>query len=69
MKSKVTREQALEIARHECLDRGWAWNENTTVKWGMFSYTAWGGGRKGGNLCIRIRKRDGAILSATMSPR
>lgn len=65
----VTKEKALEIAREECTRRGWPWNEQTSVKWSFFSYTVWGGGRKGGNLYIKIRKRDGQIISATMTPR
>jgi hypothetical protein len=65
----VTKERALEIAREECTRRGWPWNEQTSVKWGFFSYTVWGGGRKGGNLCMKIRKRDGEIISATMTPK
>src|SRR6266478_2633995 len=62
----MTKETALQIAREECARRGWVWNEQTSVKWGFFSYTVWGGGQKGGNLCMRIRKKDGAVISATM---
>jgi hypothetical protein len=65
----VTKEQALEIARQECGRRGWPWNEQTSVRWGLFALTGWGGGRKGGNLWMKIRKRDGEILSASMSPK
>lgn len=65
----VTKERALEIAREECARRGWPWNEQTTVRWSLLSFTVWGGGRKGGNLCVRIRKRDGEVLSATMTPK
>ncbi len=63
----ITKSQALEIARQECARRGWPWNDHTTVKWGLFSYFVWGGGRKGGNLWIKVRKRDGSVMSATMS--
>jgi hypothetical protein len=63
----VTKEQALEIARQECVRRGWPWNEQTSVKWALFVFTVWGGGRKGGNLCMKIRKRDGEVLSAIMT--
>ena len=65
----VTKEQVLEIARQECTRRGWPWNEQTSVRWGLFAFTVWGGGRKGGNLCMKIRKRDGEVLSATMTPK
>lgn len=65
----VTKERALEIVREECTLRGWPWNEQASVKRGFFSYTVWGGGRKGGNLWNKIRKQDGEIISATMTPR
>jgi len=65
----ITKETALKIAREECARRGWPWQEQTWVKWGLFSYTIWGGARKGGNLIMRIRKKDGAVMSAIMTPR
>jgi hypothetical protein len=65
----VTKQQALQNAREECIRRGWPWNNQSKVKWGLFSYTVWGGGRKGGNLCFKIRKKDGSILSAAMTPK
>jgi hypothetical protein len=63
----IDKKSALKIARDECVRRGWLWNEKSIVKWGLFSYTVWGGGRKGGNLCIKIRKRDGKVLIASIS--
>ena len=65
----ITKQEALAIARKECERRGWAWNEQTTVQWGLFAYTVWGGGRKGGNFWARIRRRDGVVLDMSMTPR
>lgn len=65
----ITKIEAKEIARKECEARGWPWREPITVRWGLFSYTVWGGGTKGGNLIIIIRKRDGVLLSADMTPK
>ena len=65
---KVTKQEVLKIARAECERRGWPWNDQTTVRWGLLTYKVWGGGRKGGNLCMTIRQKDGAIVSATMTP-
>jgi hypothetical protein len=65
----ITKQDALKIAREECLRRGWPWNEQTVVRWGLFTFTIWGGGRKGGNLFMKIRKKDGTILQSSMSPR
>jgi hypothetical protein len=64
----ITRKQALQIARDECERRGWPWNEQAFVQWGIFAFTVWGGGRKGCNLCVRVRKRDGAIVKSFMTP-
>ena len=65
----ITKEQALLIARGECIRRGWPWNEQTFVRWGFFTFKVWGGWRKGGNLYMKIRKRDGKILRAIMTPK
>lgn len=68
--AKVTsREQAREIAQAECARRGLPWEEPVLVQWRFFTYRIWGSGRKGGNLYMQIRKRDGAILSAGVTPR
>ena len=64
----ITRAQALEIAREECARRGWPWNEPLSVKWGFIYYTIWGGGRKGGNLSMKIRKKTGEIVRVEMTP-
>ncbi len=64
-----TKEEARKIAQEECRRNSWPWTEPISVSWGLFTYTVWGGGRKGGNLCVRIRKRDGAILSSGMTLR
>jgi hypothetical protein len=67
--ASITKEDAMSIAREECKRRGWPWNEQTKVKWGLLTYTVWGGGRKGGNLYMEIRKKDGMIIRSTMTPR
>jgi hypothetical protein len=67
--ASITKEDALKIAREECERHNWPWNKCSKVKWGFFSYTVWGGGRKGGNLFIKIRKRDGVIIQSSMTPR
>jgi hypothetical protein len=65
----ITKKHALQIARDECLRREWPWNEQTSARWGIFVITIWGGGRKGANLHMKIRRRDGMILSAIMTPK
>jgi hypothetical protein len=65
---RMTCEQAREIAKAECARRGWPWPSNVSVRWRPFTYSVWGRGGKGGNLSMRIRKRDGVILRAGISP-
>jgi len=65
----ITKERAREIAQKECQKQGWPWLEPVYIRWGLFHYTVWGGGRKGGNLHIKIKKKDGTIVSSGMTPR
>jgi len=64
----ITKAQALEIAKQECTKRGWQWNEPVSVNWGLFCYTVWGGGRKGGNICVKVKKSNGEVISVGISP-
>jgi len=64
----ITKADALRIAKDECTRRGWPWNEQTAVRWGLLNYTVWGGGRKGGNLYMKIRRKDGEVLQSSMTP-
>ena len=66
---EINKDDAMRIARAECAKNGWVWNDDTTVRWGFFAFTVWGGGRKGGNLSMKIRKCDGAILHSSVTPR
>jgi len=66
----MTKKQAQRIALDECNRRGWKWQEPVLVKWGILSFTVWtNANRKGGNCCLKIRKKDGSILSAGRTPR
>ena len=61
---------ALDIARTECEKRNVPWREPVLVHWGLFHYTVWTDARnRGGNVCVKIRKRDGAIVSLNLMPR
>jgi hypothetical protein len=65
---KITKVQALEIAREECARRGLPWIQPVKVHWGFFNYLVFGGDHLGGNLMVVIRKRDGKVLSAGVTP-
>jgi len=65
----ITKANALKIAREECDKHGWPWREPVKVKRGLRVFTVWGGGRKGGNLCVKIRKKDGYVVSCGMTPK
>ena len=64
----ISKSEAKEIAKRYCEQQGWPWREPVSVRWGLLTYTVWGGGRKGGNLFMKIRKRDGEIIEAAMTP-
>jgi hypothetical protein len=60
----MTRPEALEIARIECQKRQLPWKLPCVARWGLLSYTVWtNSGCRGGNIVIKVRTRDGAILS------
>jgi hypothetical protein len=65
---KLSKADALEIAKVYCDREGIPWNDQTRVYWGFRQFTVWGGGRKGGNLRMRIRRSDGEILEASVPP-
>ena len=62
----ITKQEALSIAREECKRRGWPLFEETSVRWGFFTYTVWIGYRI---IWVRIRKKDGAVLDVGMGTR
>ena len=62
----ITANQALIIAREECSRRGWPWSEQTYAEEGLLAYTVTVAKPKGGRLVVRIRLRDGAILSSRL---
>jgi hypothetical protein len=65
-----TKEQALQLAIAAAKERKWPWKEPVSVRWGLLTYTVWTNARsRGGNVCLKIRKRDGAVISASLSPR
>lgn len=67
--NKINREQARTIARTECQTRGMACDEPLRVSWGPFSYTVWTNAHsRGGNVIVRLRRRDGAVLRVSVTP-
>jgi len=66
----MTRSDALDIAKVECRKRAILWKEPCIAQWGIFSYTVrTNSDCRGSNVVIRIRKRDGAILSLVELPK
>lgn len=66
----ITKSEAKEVAINECAKRGWKWSEPVLVKWRLFSFVIWtNANRKGGNVCIRIRKKNGEILQVSQTPK
>lgn len=67
---KITKNEAIQIAREECERREWPWQEPILVYWGIFSFTVrTNTKRKVGNASFRIRKRDGVVIGAGFADR
>lgn len=63
-----SKEQALEVAIAATRERNWPWKEPFSVRWGFLSYTVLTNARsRGGNVRLKIRKCDGAVVSASLS--
>ena len=64
----VSRAEAIQIARAECALRGWPWLAPIEVHWGLFSLTVITNAEsRGCNARIRVRRRDGAVVSADLA--
>ena len=66
----MNKEQARAIARTECDRRGWHWQEPVNVHWGLFTFVVWTNAlSRGGNVCMKIRRRNGEVVSAGVTPK
>lgn len=67
---RVSREQAVGFARAELERRGFGWGEPVRVDTGLFCYTVfpWDGLGKGGNVSVKVDKRDGRIRHVGVMP-
>lgn len=64
----MTKDDAKEVAKKECDRQGWPWLEPVTVSWGVFSFTVrTNATNRGANVTIKVRKKDGAIVSAAVA--
>ena len=65
-----SKQQAREIAAALCAAREWPFTEPVHVRWGLFNYEVWtNAAMRGGNVSVRIRKRDGQVMAAGITPR
>lgn len=70
MKKVTSKQQAREIAAAVCAARDWPFTEPVLVSWRPFTYRIWtNSSSRGGNVFIRIRKRDGEVLDASITPK
>ena len=68
--AKISRDDALQIATEECDRRGWPWREPVAAHWRIthwlvVTHVGW----QGGNVRIKVGKRDGKVRSAGYIPR
>jgi hypothetical protein len=68
MEMKIIKDQAIQIAREECVRRGLPLLEPVSVNWGLFRYRVWFGQIGGGHDAITIRRRDGKVLHVDSVP-
>jgi hypothetical protein len=65
-----SKQQARGIAAAWCAGREWPFVEPVLVCWRPFTYQVWtNGSSRGGNVFVRVRKRDGQVLHASIMPR
>lgn len=61
---KITKDDALRIAREECERRQWPWDDEVYIQSGFFHYRVWIGALRGAHVGVVIRKRDGHITES-----
>lgn len=67
---KITKAEALQIAKELCAREGWPWEEPVHVSgwWGTWKIMT-NSSRSGCNAHIVIRKQDGEVMSKGFAPR
>jgi hypothetical protein len=67
---KLSRQQAIKLARAESERRGWPWTEPVAVSESVGHYRIWTNrGRRGGNVIIRVDVETGEIKHASYAAR
>jgi hypothetical protein len=68
--AKVTRDEALGVAKAEADRRGWPWIEPVRASGGWLSYKFMtNASKRGVNVNVRVRARDGKVLRAAFARR
>jgi hypothetical protein len=68
--ARISRDQALEIARQECERRDWPWVEPVLIKRRLLSYSGDNEPRADrGNVFMELSARSGSVLSAGFARR
>jgi hypothetical protein len=66
----IKREEAIKIAKKVCEEKKWPWKEPINVTKGLWNYKIWTNCNMiGGNAIIRIRIKDGKVVSSTITPK
>jgi hypothetical protein len=69
-KPKVSRDEALEVARAECQGRGWPWHGRVLVHEGLsYWHFMTNADFRGGNVNIWVDSRTGVIRKAGFAGR
>ena len=70
IEARVTRDEAIGVAKAKAESRDWPWTEPVAVTEGLAEYRIFtNSGRRGGNVIIRVDVRTGEISHATYAER
>lgn len=70
IRSVVSRDDAMRIAQDHCINAGWPWRPPVYLAEGLYEYRMMTNtSMRGGNVNIRVRVTDGAVVSAAFARR
>jgi hypothetical protein len=67
---RVSKDEALEVARRHCADREWSWKEPVRITEGLREYVIRTNAEAiGGNAWIAVSIHSGEVIRSSFAPR
>lgn len=67
---RLSKIDAVKIAREKCREEGWQWREPIVVNEGLREYHIMtNAGRRGSNVNVRVNAASGEVVFAALAPR